>query len=149
MLKDQINSDLKSAMLARDKRLVSILRSLKSAILSKEVADNKREEGLDEQVALAVLKKEKKSRQDALDMYNSANETERAEEEKYQMGVIDGYLPAAVSEEDTKQIVEGVIVDLGLEKVEMKDMGAIMKAAKVKNPALEGAVVSKVIREKI
>lgn len=147
-LKDQINGDLKTAMLSRDKRLTSVLQSLKSAILYKEVEDGKRDEGLDEQTVVAVLKKEKKSRQDAHTMYADAGETERADEEAYQISVIEKYLPATLSEEDTAKLVEEVIAELGLETVEMKDMGRIMGAVKQKNPSAEGGVVSKVIRER-
>lgn len=145
---ERINSDLKQAMLAGDKPLVLILRSLKSAILYKEVESGKRDTGLDEQEVLAVLKKEKKSRQDAYDTYVGANETERADEEKYQMDVIDRYVPAAPSEEDTRQLVEAAIQELGLQTVETRDTGAIMKLVKEKNSAVEGGVVSKIIKER-
>ena len=148
-VKDDINANLKQAMLDRDKPLVTVLQSLKSAILYKEVEDGKRDEGLDEQPMLAVLKKEKKSRADAYQMYKDAGEAKRADEEAFQMGVIDEYLPEALSEGDTKQLVEEVISELGLETVEMKDMGAIMKTAKEKNSAIDGGTVSKIIKEKM
>lgn len=148
-IKEQITADLKQAMLDRNKPLTTMLQSLKSAILYKEVEDGKREEGLDEQAILAVLKKEKKSRQDSLAMYKDAGETERAAEEAFQITVIEKYLPAALSEEDTAHLVDEVISELGLETVAMKDMGVIMKAAKEKNSAVEGSVVSKIIKEKM
>ena len=148
-IKEAINADLKQAMLDRNKPLTTVLQSLKSAILYKEVEEGKRDEGLDEQDILAVLKKEKKSRQDSLAVYKDAGETERADEESFQIKVIEKYLPASLSEDDTKKIVNDVIAELGLETVEMKDMGAIMKAAKAKNTAIEGGIVSKIIKEKM
>ena len=60
MLKQQITDDLKSAMLAGDKQLVGVLRDLKSAVLMKEVAENKRDVGLEDSEVVAVLKKEQK-----------------------------------------------------------------------------------------
>ena len=149
MLKDRINSDLKQAMLDRNKPLTTVLQSLKSAILYKEVEEGKREEGLDEDGITAVLKKEKKSRQDSLQMYKDAGETERADEESFQIEVIEKYLPEALSEDDTRKLVDEVVAELGLEAVEVKDMGAIMKAAKEKNSAVEGGIVSKIIKEKM
>lgn len=148
-VKNDISADLKQAMLDRNKPLVTVLQSLKSAILYKEVEEGKREEGLDEQTVLAVLKKEKKSRQDSLKMYKDAGETERADEEAFQIGVIEKYLPASLSEGDTAQLVDEVITELGLKNIEMKDMGAIMKAAKEKNSAVEGSAVSKIIKGKM
>ncbi len=147
-LKDQINADLKQAMLAGDKSLVLILRSLKSAMLYKEVESGNRDTGLSDQDIVAVLKKEKKSRQDSLDLYNQAGEVERANVEKYQIDVIDRYVPQAPSDEDTQQLVLDAIESLGLSSVTMKDMGAIMQVVKEKNEAVEGSVVSRIIKER-
>ena len=64
MLQQQITDDLKSAMLAGDKQLVGVLRDLKSAVLMKEVAENKRDVGLEDAEVVAVFKKEQKSRKE-------------------------------------------------------------------------------------
>jgi len=136
-------------MLAQDKQLVSILRSLKSAILYKEVADGKREEGLSEEDTVAVFKKEKKSRQDALALYESANETERADEERYQIGVIEGYLPEEMSEADVKVLVEKVIEEEGITGPTPKDMGRIIGAVKAQAPNADGALVANVVKNHI
>ncbi len=149
MLKQQIESDLKQAMLAGDKPLTSVLRSIKSAVLYQEVAEGARDEGLSDEAVLSVLRKERKMRQDAYEAYQGAGETPRAEEERYQMGVIEGYLPAALSEDDTRAIVSGVIDELQIDSVQMKDMGRIMQMAKQKNPAIDGALVSKIMKEKL
>lgn len=149
MLKADIDRDLKAAMLARDKRLVSILRSLKSAILYKEVAEGKREEGLDDASILAVLKKERKSRRDASGMYHKANETERGDEEDYQIEQIENYLPEEMSEQAVADLVRAVISKLGIDSPEMKDMGRIIGAAKQKEPSADGNMLSKVVKELI
>ncbi len=146
MLKADIDRDLKTAMLARDKRLVSILRSLKSAILYKEVADGKRDKGLNDEEVVAVLKKERKSRLDASGLYHKEGEDERAEEEDYQISVIDEYLPEAISESETKALIVSAMSDLDIDKPEMKYMGQIMKYLKAKNSSVDGAVVSKIIK---
>lgn len=147
-LKDRIASDLKQAMLARDEPLKMVLQSLKSAILYKEVESGSREAGLKESDAVAVLKKEKKSRQDSLALYEKAGDTDRAAEESYQIAVIDQYLPEAPSFEETSRLVSEAIDALGLSTVSMKDMGAIMQKVQSKNDAVEGSVVSRIIKER-
>lgn len=146
-LKERIDSDLKQAMLARDKQLVSILRSLKSAILYKEVAEGKRDEGLNDDQTAAVFKKEKKSRQDALALYESANETERADEERYQIGVIEAYLPEEMSESDVVALVQKVIAELNIADPSAKDMGRIIGAVKSQAPNADGALVARVVKD--
>lgn len=148
-LKERVNSDLKQAMLAQDKQLVSILRSLKSAILYKEVADGKRDEGLNEEDTVAVFKKEKKSRQDALALYESAGEKERADEERYQIGVIEAYLPEEMSEADISVLVQKVMAELAIPDVSPKDMGRIIGAVKAQAPNADGALVANVVKRAI
>lgn len=147
MSKSDIERDLKKAMLARDKSLVSILRSLKSAILYREVADGVRDQGIDELSLLAVLKKEKKSRMDALKMYQDAGEVPRAEEEAYQISIIEQYLPVQMSEEDTLSMVKEVIGDLKIEDISMKDMGQVMSAVKNKASNVDGGTLSKIVKD--
>lgn len=148
-LKGRIQDDLKQAMLAQDKRLVSILRSIKSAILYKEVADGKRDDGLSEEDTVAVLKKEKKSRQDALTLYDGAGEVERADEERYQISVIEAYLPEEMSEADVEVLVRGIISDQGIENPTPKDMGRVIGAVKAKAPNADGSLVASVVKRVI
>jgi len=149
MIKADIDRDLKTAMLSGDKRLVEVLRSLKSAILYREVADGKREEGLDEPTILQVLKKEQKSRKDAIDLYTQAGEAERAAEEQYQIDVISGYLPEQMSEQKIAELVDEVIKDLKLTVVEQKNMGSIIAEIKKRVSNADGAMVAKAVRERI
>ncbi len=149
MLKATIDKDLKAAMLSGDKRLVEVLRGLKSAILYKEVADGKRDSGLSGEEIVAVFKKEQKSRRDAIALYEQANETVRADEEKYQLEVISGYMPEELSEEAIVHLVDEVLKDLGIEKAEPKDMGRIIGAIKARASNADGALVAKVVKEQV
>ena len=148
MLKSKLDEDLKAAMLDGDKRLVSILRGMKSAILYKEVADGRREEGLADDDVITVLKKEQKSRKEAKDMYSGAGETERADEEQYQLEVIQGYLPEEMSEEDVIKLVDDVISQIDGE-ISMKDMGRVIGSVKSKASNADGALIAKIVKEKI
>ncbi len=147
MLKATIDKNLKVAMLSGDKRLVEVLRGMKSAILYKEVADGKRDSGLSDEEIVTVLKKEQKSRRDAIALYEQANETARADEEKYQLEVIGAYLPEELSEDAILILFQEVKADLGIERVEQKDMGRIIGAIKAKASNADGALVAKVVKE--
>lgn len=149
MLKATIDKDLKAAMLSGDKRLVEVLRGLKSAILYKEVADGKREAGLSDEEIVTVFKKEQKSRRDAIALYEQAKETARADEEKYQLDVISKYMPEELSEEAVVSLVREVLDELGIEQPETKDMGRIIGAIKVKASNADGALVAKVVKEQV
>lgn len=145
MIKESIEKDLKAAMLTGDKRLVSILRSIKSAILYKEVADGKRDTGLDETSIISVLKKEQKSREDAVELYEKANEVERADEEQYQINVIKKYLPEEVAESRIKLLVDEAIITLDIATPSSKDLGAIIGYVKKAEPNAEGSIIARVV----
>lgn len=149
MLKADIDKDLKTAMLSGDKKLVEVLRGLKSAILYKEVADGKREEGLSDEEIVAVFKKEQKSRRDAIAIYETAGEKSRAEEEQYQIEVIAKYVPEGMSEEKVKEVVLDVIKKLGIVEPKPQDMGKIISAVKQSAPNADGAVIAKAVKENI
>lgn len=149
MLKDTINQDLKAAMLSGDKRLVEVLRGLKSAILYKEVADNKRDMGLDDQEIVAVFKKEQKSRRDAIEIYEQAGDEGRASEEKYQIEVIAKYMPEEVSEETISVLVKDSLKELAIENPTPQDMGRVIGAVKAKSPNADGALIAKVVKDRV
>ena len=149
MLKADIDKDLKAAMLSGDKKLVEVLRGLKSAILYKEVADNKRDSGLTDDEIVAVFKKEQKSRRDSIALYEQAGEQVRADEEKYQIDVIANYMPEEISEEAISVAVTTVLADLGLTNPEPKVMGKIIGAVKQALPTADGSVISSVVKKSI
>jgi uncharacterized protein YqeY len=148
VLKDTLTKDLKAAMLAGDKRMSAFLRDLKSAILAKEVAEGKRESGLSDSESIAVLKKEQKSRKESMDVYTKAGATERAEEEKYQLDIIQGYLPEELSEEKTRELVDQIISDMEGDPT-MKDMGRIIGQAKQQSDNVDAGLLAKIVKEKI
>lgn len=148
MLKADIDKDLKVAMLSGDKRLVEVLRGLKSAILYKEVADNKRAEGLNDDEIVSVLKKEVKSRKDAIALYEQAGEKERVANESYQLEVINNYTPEEMSETAVEKIVQEVIKKLDISPT-AQDMGKIIGAVKQAAPNADGAVIAKYVKNSI
>lgn len=145
---EQIDKDLKQAMLAGDKELVSVLRGLKSAILYEEVAQNKRDEGLPEQTVVTILQKEAKKRQESADMYAQGGDSERAEKEKRELEVIKAYLPQMMNEEEVTQLVDEVIQENP--NVDKSKMGMIISEVKSRsNGRAGGALIARLVKERL
>lgn len=147
-IKEQINADLKSAMLAGEKDLATTLRGLKSAILYVEVAEGKRESGLNDDEITKVLQKESKKRQESADLYAQGGNSEKQKAELAEKVVIEKYLPAQMSEEEIRVIVDSIISENGASG--MQDMGRVIGAVKQKTGAsAEGSTIARLVKEKL
>jgi uncharacterized protein len=147
-LYEKIMSDLKASMLARDSSKSLVLRSIKAAILEKEISlrsGGERSELTDE-VITQVLMKAAKQRKDSLQQYEDAGREDLAATERYELALIDVYLPKMMSEEEIRMVVSDTAKQIGVSApAEMgKLMGALM--GKVKGKA-DGALVNKVVKE--
>lgn len=150
MLKDKIQSDLKTAMLARDSQTVDVLKGLKSAILYVEVAEKKRDIGLSDDEILVVFKKEAKKRQDSVDLYIKAGQQDRADSELAEKAIIETYLPAQLSEQEVQNLISESISELGLSELTQSDMGKIMGSVKSRTgPELDGSMLARLVKERI
>jgi len=146
-LKNQIDADIKVAMLAGEKTLVTTLRGLKSAILNVEVAKGLRETGLPDSEITDILAKEAKKRQESADMYIQGNSKERADAELQEKAIIERYLPKQLSEQEIQQIINEVTAELG---TSMQQMGQIIGAVKAKTSgSADGAIIAKLVKEKL
>lgn len=149
-IKETLQSDLKTSMLARDSFTTDVLKGLKTAIQYEEVAKSKREEGLSDDEILAVFKKESKKRQDSIDMYLQGNNQSQADKETREKAIIDAYLPAQLYETQVNAIIDSTLGELGLTEPTKQDMGKIMGAVKAKGgPSLDGAMLAKLVQERI
>lgn len=147
-VKQQIDDDLKQAMLAGDKTLVTTLRGLKSAILDAEVAKNVRDTGLSDDDAIAVLSKQAKQRQESADLYVQGGSQEKANAELTEKTVIEKYLPAQVSEEEIAAAIDKVIADTGA--AGMQAMGQVIGAVKQQfGASADGSVVARLVKERL
>lgn len=148
-IKDDILNDLKQAMREKDQDKLRVLRSLKSKILEKEIAERKegKSELSDDQVG-DVLMKAAKQRKDSIDQYESGNRTDLAETEKKELEIIESYLPEQMSEDDIRKLVKETIDSVGAS--DASDMGKVMGALmpKVKGKA-DGSVVNRIVREEL
>lgn len=147
-VKERIEVDLKTAMLAGDKPLVSTLRGLKSAILYEEVAKDARENGLPENEVMAVLAKEAKKRQESADLYSQGGNTDLQNAELSEKAVIEGYLPAQISDEELAEIIGQEIEKAGA--TDMKQMGQVIAAVKLRTESqADGGRIADAVKERL
>ncbi len=125
-LQQRIDTDIKAAMLARDKDRLNVLRAIKSAILLELTKEGGGEE-LDEAVGLRILQKLYKQRMESAAIYHEQQREELAAEEEAQARVIEDYLPKRLSDSEVEEAVRSVIADTGA--TGMKDMGRVMGEA--------------------
>jgi uncharacterized protein len=148
MLKQQIEQDIKTAMLAGDKTLVTTLRGLKSAILYIEVAQGIRDSGLPDAEVINLFAKEAKKRQESADLYKQGGNLERAEAELAEKKIIEQYLPQQLGDDELQAIIEEVISDMG--EVTPAQMGQIIGAVKAKTAgSADGAKIASMVKERI
>ncbi|MHC1705968.1 MAG: GatB/YqeY domain-containing protein [Bacteroidales bacterium] len=128
-LSDQINEDIKAAMLAREKDKLEALRAVKSALLLIKTQEGAKPEiTADEEIKL--LQKLVKQRKETAEVYKTQNRHDLAEVEIFQAAIIEKYLPEQLSEEEIRMIVKAIITDTGATSV--KDMGKVMGMASAK-----------------
>lgn len=125
-LETDINTDIKAAMLAKDKRTLEALRAVKAAILLART-----EKGSDGDVAadteVRILQRLVKQRRDSAELYAEQGRKDLEEEERFQLQVIERYLPEQLSEEEVRGIIQRIIEESGA--ASMKDMGRVMGMA--------------------
>ncbi|HRQ97791.1 MAG TPA: GatB/YqeY domain-containing protein [Candidatus Saccharibacteria bacterium] len=144
-LKDQINDDLKAALLGGDRFKGEVLRGLKAVILNEEVAKGKRDEGLDDAVIEQLIAREVKKRNESALIYDDAGRPELAENERKELKVISDYLPAQLSEADIEATVQRVISSLGVS--DASAMGQVIGAVKKElGSSADGAIIAKLVK---
>ena len=145
MLKSRIQDDMKTAMKAGDKPRLGVIRLMLAAIKQREV-DERIE--LDDAQTLAVLDKMVKQRRDSISQYESAGREDLAEVERFEVGVIQDYLPAALSETEIAALIEEAVTASGA--AAMSDMGKVMN---VLRPQIQGradmGAVSALVKQRL
>ena len=143
-LKEKINADLKVSMLARDSFSTNVLRGLKAAILSEEVAKNKREKGLDDSEIESVIVREVKKRNEAAKLLDE----ERANNELKEAEILSKYLPEMMNEEEVLKIVQNEVSKL--DEKSPKQMGQVIGSIKAKyGNSIDGSMLAKMVKEEL
>ena len=144
MLKEQINADLKTAMLARNAFETTVLRGLKASILDEEVKLGKREEGLNNDEIETLVAREVKKRKEAAGLLDE----ERAENELKEAEILSKYLTEMASEDEIRAAVKAEISAMG--EASIKQMGAIIGKMKAKfGNSADGAVLARIVKEEL
>lgn len=120
-LKQQITEDMKTFMRAKDSVRLGAIRLLLSAIKQREV--DERIELADADV-IAVIEKMLKQRRDSIAAFESANRTDLADIEKFEVSVLQTYMPKQLTDDELNQIISQVIADSGAAGA--KDMGKVV-----------------------
>ncbi|HHC73184.1 MAG TPA: GatB/YqeY domain-containing protein [Thiotrichales bacterium] len=130
-LRDRINQEMKEAMRAGDKRRLGAVRLLLAAI--KQVEVDERISPLPDDRVLAVIQKMVKQRRESLEQYRSAGRDDLAEQEAFEIGVLEAYLPKALDDAEVDALIDEAIAASGA--TSMKEMGKVMGVLK---PKLQG-----------
>ncbi len=134
-LLEQINADLKKAMLERDVVTRDTLRMVKSELLT-----------LDKPDELAVLSRAVKSRRDSIKSYVEGGRQDLADKEQAEIEVIERYLPKQLSEDEAREAIAAIVEELGVSS--KKELGRVMKEIKARFPGkIDGKRASSIAGE--
>jgi len=147
-IKQQIDQDLKAALLDHNTFLTTVLRGIKSSILNEEIAQNKRDEGLSEENTISLLQKEVKKRLESAELYKQGNSNDRAESELAEKEIIEEYLPAQMSDEELNKFVEEAIKKTGANT--MQQMGQVIGMVRATtNGQADGGRIAAAVKGKL
>ncbi len=127
-LLEQIQLELKSAMLAKDADRLGTLRLLKSAIGYAQI--EKKNESLPDADLMAIIQKEIKKRRDSIEQFQSGGRPELASKEEAEIRVLEHFLPKQMTGEELERLIRDVIQEIGASS--KKDMGPVIKATQAK-----------------
>ena len=141
----RIESDLKAARLARDNDLRDALSLLLSTL---KAAEKELRRPLSEEEELQVLQRERKRRVEAAEAFRTAGREEQADDEEFELEVLEDYMPEQLSEEEIEEIIDDVISEVGATSI--RDMGRVMAGVmhQVSGRA-DGSTVNQLVKEKL
>lgn len=146
-LAEQIQNDMKAALLGGDRFAGDVLRGLRAAILNEEVALGKREIGLGDEEIEKIVAREVKKRHESIKLYEANGRPELAEDEKREVIVIERYLPEQLSDEDIEKTVADIIADMS---ATAQQMGQVIGAVKAKlGNTADGAKIAEIVKRKL
>lgn len=142
-MREQLDLDIKKAMLAKDEVARDALRQVKSEVLLKEVELG---HPLTDDEMIAAITKSVKGRRDAIEEFKAGGRADLVEKEEAQLAILVPYLPKTLDAAETRAAIEALIAELGASS--KKDMGRVMKELKAKHgSALDGKLASQITGE--
>ena len=144
-LEQQIMSDLKAAMLAKNEVALRSLRAIKAAILLAKTAEGSSGE-LSADAEMKILQKMVKQRKDSLDIFSQQGRTDLAQKEQEEIAVIEKFLPKQMDAEELRVVLKEIIAKTGASTA--ADMGKVMGAAnKELAGKAEGKLIASLVKE--
>jgi uncharacterized protein len=145
-LLDQIQSQMVTAMKAKDEARLGTLRMMKSALQKHQIDSGK---PLDEPTEMQVLNTLIKQRRESAEMFRKGGREELAEKEESELKMIEGFLPAAPTAEEVEKAIAEAMAETGATTA--KQMGLVMKAAQAKlaGKRVDGRALSEAIKAKL
>jgi uncharacterized protein YqeY len=143
---EDVSADMKDALKAREAARLAALRNIRAAFLNECKKDNATT--LPDDVAIGVLRKLEKQRQESIDAFAAAGRADRADAERAELAVIQGFLPALADEATTHRWVDEAIASTGASSPKElgRVMGALMKAHKGE---LDGNLARRIAAERL
>jgi uncharacterized protein YqeY len=145
-LSDQINQDIKKAMLAKEKEKLAALRAIKAALLLEGTKDGSGD--VSDEAALGIIQKLVKQRKDASTIFKEQGREDLAKDEDFQIEIMSVYLPEQMGEDEVRQVVRDTITQVGA--AGPQDMGKVMGPVmgKLKGKA-DGKLISTLVKEEL
>ena len=132
MIRDDIKNALVTAMKGGDKQSTAAIRLIQSAIKNRDIEERTKSQPTEDDVLVTeVLQKMVKQRRESIEMYVKGGRQELADVEQGEIDVIERFLPAQMSEAETKAAIEAIKAELGAGG--MKDMGRVMAELKARH----------------
>lgn len=145
-LSKKINDDIKQAMLAKDRKKLEALRSIKASLLLAKTGKDMSSGEIPNEVGLKLLQKLVKQRKESAEIYLSQNRKDLAEVELFQSGIIEKYLPKQMSEEEILEIIKKIISETNASTI--KDMGRVMGiASKQLSGKADNRIISTLVKQ--
>jgi uncharacterized protein YqeY len=147
-LEATLDQDLKAALLSHDAPTVSTLRMLKSALLYAKVAAGSKGSELDDDTVISIFSKEAKKRQESADLFARGGNRAKADAELAEKATIEKYLPAQLSEDEVKTLVDEVVS--ALPDADPSKMGQIIGQVRAKaGAAADGGTIARLVKERL
>jgi len=148
-IRQQLDDDVKAALLGGDSLRTETVRGLKSVILYADVAAKARDTGgISDDAILALFAKEAKKRQESADLYIQGGSKERADKELAEKAIIEAYLPAKLGQAELVGLVDAAIAEQGAEG--MQAMGKVIAAVKARaGNSADGAAIAQLVKDRL
>ncbi|MFA5392644.1 MAG: GatB/YqeY domain-containing protein [Candidatus Paceibacterota bacterium] len=146
-LKQRIESDLKTALLNKDRFTTEVLRGLKAVILNEEIALGKRDEGLDNSAIEQLIVKEIKKRHDSVALYEQGGRQELADSEQKEAEFLRGYIPKQLTEAELTDIIKQAIVKLDAHDGARSIGQVIGMVKKQVSSQADGATIARIVQQ--